>query len=363
MRSGCGCRRPPVIAGAVLALLLAVLVVRPAGGSGNRRLVKSRSMSAPSGRVLEIPIPGLWTVNGEGNGSGIALGARSIWVLRHSGKSGTLERLRMRDGAVEATMRLSREPMAVAFGANAVWVVSEAVGTIGYALTKVDPQTDRIAWTAIVGDKKVAGLAGPDVTLAVRGEDVFVAYDLVGPQLAKVSARSGHLEATWSLPFGIGGVVATVASNQQGVWIGTVSGDVYRVNPEGGETGVPHRFGRIISLSASKDGIWLTDNPPRTGRRGQLATDALDLNATDASLRHDTHMAVQTIAVDGLDAWGVESSARGATIIEFQTGSGQVIRTLREPEIKGLVALAVGVGNNAVWVADGETSSIFRVRI
>jgi ABC-type transport system substrate-binding protein/streptogramin lyase len=174
-------------------------------------------------------------------GGGVAVGAGSVWVAQ--GLSRIL-RISPASGQVEASLPVA-DANVVAFGGGAVWVAGSDLGT----LTKIDPRTSAIAWSARIGPGICCVAAGGGYVWAANDAGIWK-LTTDGRVLDTITTPS----QTGNISFGDGALWAT----------NDAAGTVMRIEPRTDATS-RYRVGHLLTgISVEGQTIAVSVHP--TGR-------------------------------------------------------------------------------------------------
>lgn len=329
----------------------------------------SRPSEIRADRRRRVALAGLFAL------SLVALGVAGLFLLRDSGGSTPLTSVPPNSIAIidpqtnelEDHVRVGSGPIAVAVGADAVWVVNADDGT----LTRIDPDTREVARTIGTGtpatDVVVAfgsawvanGTEGTISRIELASNAVAETFPvrrnvgLVSPVVSAIAAGSGSIWLTSGIRSVVrlnprtGAVVATltvptepvsIAYGEGAVWVGTLARRIVRIEPLANTvTATIPVSSTTIALAAGSDAVWAAV-------------------CCDAVWRIDpsTGAVEQTLSV-GADPWGIALDpgavwvANGAegTVSRIDPGTNDVVTTI--PVGHSPTDVATGFGS--VWVA------------
>ncbi len=371
-------RRPLVLIGAIVAVLVLVAISIPLLTSGDDANVEIGTnsvarMNADDGSVQ------LTGDLGERPGAS-AIGFGSLWVTQPD--RGVVARLALDTGSVTDTIRVGNAPSSVAVGEGAVWVTNAGDGTlsridpdtneesqrlnagtsptgiavgdgvlwvadsIGGALLRVDPTTEEVVEVALAGlpsgvtftpdgvwvsfapnsvarvDPTGAGIvfttqvgSGPTSVVSTFGS-VWVANHLDGT-VTRLEPSTGRVEAT--IPVGQGPNALAAAGGS--LWVGNELEDtVVAIDPTTNDVSQTVAIGAAAaSLSTDEEGLWLAVGTSATEHRGgTLAVSAGDPapESLDPAKVYDSEgWRILTITNDGLLAYRKVGGPEGATLV------------------------------------------------
>ncbi|MDQ3778000.1 MAG: YncE family protein [Actinomycetota bacterium] len=138
--------------------------------------------------------------------SGIAVGARSVWI--GDSIEGTVRRIDALRRRTIATIRVGRQPYALTFAAGSVWVTNADSGTV----SRVDPATNRVTATIRVGRNPYGiAAAGRSLWVANLGDGTVSQVDAVLGRLRRTIATGGD-----PLGVAVAGGAIWVTQNSEG---------------------------------------------------------------------------------------------------------------------------------------------------
>lgn len=155
--------------------------------SDNKAGKVSRIDPATNTVIATITVsPGTWY---------LAFGFDAVWVV--SSESGTIQKIDPATNAVVKTTKLGKEPAFLTAGEGAVWVQEQGDGTVA----RIDPATGEVTGRAKVGEVLKYGdidTGAGMVWLRTTEDQTFVAID---PQTLEIKARVGKAEGSGALRF------------------------------------------------------------------------------------------------------------------------------------------------------------------
>jgi YVTN family beta-propeller protein len=290
------------VAGASLAVILALLVGSSSGGSSGPAPMAAGPNTVGVIDAARNVVSGV--VTGAGRPGGVAFGAGAAWI------TDSADDLLLRvDAAHRVVDRIpvGRGPAGVIVAGGEVWVANEFDGTV----SEVNPAAGSVVATIQVGN-------GPGAIASGYGS-VWVA-NLTDDTLSRIDQGSGRVVATTSL----GGAPAGLAAGDRGIWVTSAeTGRLLLVDPR------TSRVSRAFPVGVSPGGVavgagnvWVADSDGTVARVDQ---------ATGR---------VQKIRVSGSPAgvayangavWVADSHSGSVARIDPRTGSVRSIHVGNEP--------------------------------
>jgi serine/threonine-protein kinase len=279
--------------------------------------------------------------------------------------------------AVSAPIPVGKSPLRIAAGEGAVWVTSEADGT----LTRIDPESREVSGAPIPLGKGVSGVAvgaGSVWVSSPRADEVL----RVDPSAGRVIARIPVGGRPGPIAFGAGrvwvaddagsgvtainaasakvfkrGIVPRVAPLRLGVgagglWVSSAStGAVRRIDLGSAVAGAPIAVGRgPAGVTVGHGMVWVANSRSGTVSR------------VDPSIHSILGEPIQVGGrPGGIDAgtsavW--VANAADDTVSEIDLDSGE---TVGDPIGVGDAPGAVAVGEDAVWIANNGDNTVTRI--
>jgi DNA-binding SARP family transcriptional activator/DNA-binding beta-propeller fold protein YncE len=239
---------------------------------------------------------------------------------------------------VTADVPVGARPVALAAGADAVWVVNADDGT----LSRIDPKTAREVARIGVGTEEAG--------LAIGYGSVWVAGGNDGT-IARVDADSNVLQA--KLTIGRGSAltpepVFAVATGAGGVWA-TRGDSLVRIDPATNRVVASFAVARPSGLIARGGAVWVTSSADRLLRIDSRT------GAVTARLALPAQAVAPTLSADSL--WFVVRLG-GGQIWQLNAATSELIGTTRTSDFP--IDLAWGAG--ALWAANENTpGSVWRI--
>lgn len=315
------------------------------------------------------------------NYASIAFGAGSVWVLTYpvSGKAtsacGNLVRVSAATAAVTGTVPIRLCPDGVAYGKGSVWVLSFQINVRGYQLVRVNPATLAIESITRIDAGPHGVIPSGDtgakyMFVTVTRSLVFTAVqDSMGTsQIVAIDADTGKALTKLTLSPAEGPVTA-LGANHDAVWVGTDNGWVLGLDPATGTVKIARRVGvRVISLSASDHGVWLTVNlpvPPRLSL-SVPGLDVLRLDPTTGVVAEDIGLPMAFVATDGTSVWALSSappySSDAGLVARVNPATGAIIQRAGLPTRLSYESPdTLGVYRGSAWVINEFLRTLTRV--
>lgn len=290
----------------------------------------------------------------------------------------------MRDG-----IDVGSDPVAVAVGAGAVWVLDAGQGT----LSRVDPDT---RW--VVG--RPARVDGGPFAVAVGEGAVWVASTdgtvrAFDPRTMEPTGRAAQVRGANGLAVGLGGVWVTsrlagaltridpatrradppirvgagagdVAVGAGAVWVANAdAGSVSRVDPSSGRADAPILVGtqQVRALAVGEDGVWVARARGRVSNRIEVVRidpqdGELDGEPVPVPGAVPLDMAAAGGSVWITDAGGLPGSRSGG-VSRLDPRARQLAGTLRT----GARPSAVAVGEKGTWVTNAGDGTLTPIAV
>lgn len=275
----------------------------------------------------------------------VAVGAGAIWVIDAARQ--TLVKVNPRTRAVVGeARRVSGGPFAVAVGAGAVWVAAGDGAVRAYDPVSVRPTGP----TA-----KVPGANG----LAVGGGGVWVSSRRAGT-VTRIDPRTRRTDP----PIHVGRGPADVAAGLGAVWVANADGgSVSRIDPRSGRAGAPIAIGarQVLALAVGDGAVWVARAGGPDADRTQLVhIDPKAGKVAGDPARIPGAVPLDLVAGDGI--WATDSGGAlplrsgrrgGVTRVDPATGkvSGPPLRVGKRPS-----AIALGAGG--LWVTNEDAGTL-----
>jgi DNA-binding SARP family transcriptional activator/streptogramin lyase len=265
-----------------------------------------------------------------GRPSGIAVGARSVWVGNRDDR--TLVRIDPRRRTVVRTIGLGHVPGSITVGGGSVWVASES----GAAVLEVDPDTNAVV--ATIPLLETGAICCPRQLAFARGS-LWVSYH--GPRLTRID--SGRRRAVIT-PFRD---VVAIGSSMHSLWAvrGFKSEVIQRLEPLGDPIRIdalgpisPSRLG-TAGLAVGDRAAWVASQD------GAIVRIDTDTSRVTASVSLDRPLHALALAQQGV--WLLDREGR---IHRVSPTSGRVLKTISLGVYAPYQVDTLAVGEGAVWV-------------
>jgi class 3 adenylate cyclase/DNA-binding beta-propeller fold protein YncE len=279
----------------------------------------------------------------------ITFGAGAVWVA--NGEDGTVTRIDPdRNAVVGSAIPVGLAPTGIAVGDGVVWVANSNDGTV----SRIDANTNEVIGAPIQVGKRgqfVSDLAvGEDTVWVVR----FTIPEARDTEIVPIDARSGNvLEPAIRVP---GGGSGKLAFGHGEIWFASEgSSNVTRVDPVLRKArGKPIRVGRgPQDIAVGEDAVWVV-NLEGTITRIDATTKQV------VGLPIPVGRKPMNIAVGEGGVWVV--NAESLTIDRIDPNTNQVVGPLlRFGKHAAGEGAYVAVGAGAVWVANAGEDNVTRI--
>jgi DNA-binding SARP family transcriptional activator len=300
-------------------------------GSEQRRLgliARSRVALAAGAVVLAAALAAAILLAGRDSGaSPVAVAANSVAAIDPA------------SGRVVADIPIGGRPVAIAVGANAVWVVNADDATV----LRIDPKTYRVVRT-------IGGLGTNPSNLAVGFGSVWVAGGNDGT-LIRIDPRVNAAEGTVRLGAARGGIpqpVFLVATGAGSVWA-TRGNELLRVDPATNSAVARASVDRPVGLGAGAGSAWVAQENEQllrvTGRSMRITRDA------------DFPQQINFPLVAGGSLWLVVYTEHAQV---WRVDPATLAQSAAVPlSLSFAFGLASGAG--AIWTADHVSGVVWRI--
>ena len=316
-------RRVYAVSGTVAALaVLAVVLILTHDGA------KAIAVTANSVVVVDPRTHRIVADIGVGRDPvAIAAGADGVWVA--SAREGIVQRIDPETRKVVATIRLGTDVTALAVGEGGVWVGNGNDGTI----TRIDPETNRVRDTIFAGH--LDPLAPTPVFAVAVGEDAVWATR--GDRLLRIDPATDGIVWSKQIPTARG-----IAAGLSSVWVSTESEQLLRIPPDrpGGASTLELPAG-AAAPALGGDTVWLIVYQPSVA---VWAVDPRALVNVAASGTLGPGVSPRQLAFGAGGLWSVDY---GGVIMRFDPGDLHVVARIAT----SLEGAAIAVGAGAVWIA------------
>jgi len=324
---------------ATIALAAIVLVVVLSGGRSPDEPSHSRLAPASVGSPIDVGV----------NPVAVAVGAGAIWVIDAARQ--TLTKVDPHTRAVVGEPRhVSGGPFAVAVGAGAVWVAA-GDGTV----RAYDPRSVRPDGPAAT----VPGANG----LAVGG-GVWVSSRLAGT-VTRIDPRTRRIDR----PIRVGRGPADIAVGLGAVWVANADGgSVSRIDPLRGRADAPIAVGarQVLALTVGEGSVWVARAGDPAADRTQLVhIDPKAHKVVGAPIRVPGAVPLDLVAGEGVwvtDSGGalpLESGSRGGV-----TRVDPATRKVTSPPLSvGKRPSAIALGEGGLWVTNEDSGTLTPIMV
>ncbi len=276
----------------------------------------------------------------------------------------------------DATVKVARDPVAVAVGALNIWTASAS----GHAVTAIVPATSDVARSPVTID-------GRPVAIVVGFGSIWV-VDQRGDALLRLDPAQG----TEPVRIPVGGRPSDVAVSSSHLWVTNRADDtVSRIDPNTNQVDATATAGDApASVSVGEGGVWVADSgsgtisvldPVSARPRGKpvpvggsptsVAAGEAGVWVVDSARRQLLRVAPGSHEVsDGIDVGvGPTAVTTGFGYVWVALGEGSVRRVdptqllpAGDPIPVGQDPTAIAAGDNFVWTADTGDSTVTRIQ-
>lgn len=236
---------------------------------------------------------------------------------------------------VVGDVQVGSRPIAIAFGAGAVWVANADSGTV----SRLDPETHEVVATIGIG-------GAPASDIAVGAGSVWVVTGSDGT-LVRIDPRTNSRVET--IPLGGPNTLApagayALAASRDAVWVASASARVLRVDPRTRAV-TPVRVGQTpTAIAASGGDVWVTLADRQTLR--------IDARSMEIAGYLDEPPSPISLAVSGRVLWvgGGAPELPGVSGNALWRVDAAMVSVARTAALPGR-PMGIGVGAGAIWVA------------
>jgi len=312
---------------AVVAVVAVALVLRGGGGGDD----DDSGGSTTSTTEVKLAVAGTTAVDRFPDG--MAVEGDKLWVALTTGHS--VQTLDLATGAVKDTFPLQGEPLAVASGAESIWVTQRAANKVA----RFEPNSGQVTASIDVPDQP-AFLTFADGFLWVGGGKGTV---------TKIDPATNEAEIVAEGLGSANGVAVTSAD--QPIWITTPNGVLVR-DLAGGQEDVP------ITVGTQPDYIVIAPSGVWVANRGDGTLSRIDQDTLQVDKTVTVGGAPTGLAVDGDRIWAITQAEEGpGELIEVDGASGEIVDRV---EI-GEKPLGVITSPGRVWVSLSKADQVARV--
>ncbi|MEP6817432.1 MAG: BTAD domain-containing putative transcriptional regulator [Marmoricola sp.] len=311
-----------------LVAVLAVVAAVAAGAAMDARAAPDVPGTVPVNAVSEFDASGsvVASVPVGTNPIGLAAGDDAIWVL--NGGDGTVSKVNSSTHSVVQVLDVGRDPRALALTGDDLWVTNFADGTV----SRINVVANRVVDTIEVG-------SGPDA-IAVGGAGLWVANS-GGNTIQRIDITTGAVGA----PVDVGDGPDGLAVDDTSVWVANGrAGSVMRVDVRSGQQmSPPIRVGSgPRGIARVGDDVWVADELSQSVTRISVAT--------GHTHSIDVGEGPTAVAVLGGSIWVAEKYSGDLVRIDVGTEQQHTIRV--RAAVHGLA-----VADGRLWVASGAFAS------
>jgi streptogramin lyase len=320
---------------ATIAVAAIVLVVVLSDGGSPDAPSHARLAPATVGSPIEVGIDPV----------AVAVGAGAIWVIDAARQ--TLIKVNPDTGAVVGEPRqLSGGPFAVAVGAGAVWVAAGDGAVRAY-----DPRSVRPSGPTAT----VPGANG----LAVGGGGVWVSSRRAGT-VTRIDPRTRQTDQ----PIRVGRGPADIAVGLGAVWVANADGgSVSRIDPRRGRADAPIAIGarQVLAVAVGDGGVWVARAAGPTADGPQLVY----IDPKAHKVVGDPIRVPGAVPLDLVAAAGVWVTNSGGALQSESGGRGGVTyvdpatRKVTSPPLSvGKRPSAIALGEGGLWVTNEDSGTL-----
>jgi streptogramin lyase len=320
---------------AMIALAAIVLVVVPSRRGSPDEPSHARSAPTKVGSPIEVGIDPV----------AVAVGAGAIWVIDAARQ--TLIKVNPHTRAVVGEpRRVSGGPFAVAVGAGAVWVAAGDGAVRAY-----DPRSVRPSGPTAT----VPGANG----LAVSSGGVWVSSRRAGT-VTRIDPRTRHTDQ----PIRVGRGPADVAVGLGAVWVANADGgSVSRIDPRRRRADAPIAVGarQVLALTVGDGGVWVARAAGPDADRTQL----VDIDPKTHKVVGDPIRVPGAVPLDLVAEDGVWVTNSGGALPRTSASSGGVshvdpaTRKVTTPPLSvGKRPSAIALGEGGLWVTNEDSGTL-----
>jgi hypothetical protein len=347
-------------AGSAALIVVVALVVGVPGTRGGTQEVTAR----PPGLAIHS-----YHVGSNLSVSAMAVDGDSVWLAGSSTScstkpcGGRVERLGASSGRTDPGIPIAKDPIAIAVGGGAVWVLADSPDGSPYQLSRIDAAANKVTLTTDIPASHVTGNTNPMARLAVGAGSVWVTFYDGTSHLVRINPRTGQTSATMTILVAVG----ALSANGAGVWAAEDGGGrVMRIDPvtEVSDT-IDTGAAFMPSLATDSTSAWVTATFPKPGGSASFGMVRIDSSPVRIGLR-STVSGYQVAAGDGqvwIIGYSYNDTAAGfdpgyVGLLDQHTGA-VVASTHLTVDRNGLVA--AGVGHGAAWIVDATSGVVTRV--
>jgi YVTN family beta-propeller protein len=315
------------VGGAVLiaAAVAVAVLVSSGGGTASLTAIPADSVGAinTAGGAIAAQVPV------GSSPSGMAAGARSVWVTNYN--DNTVSRIDPETRDVVQTIPVDSTPSGIAVGAGAVWVAN----TFSDTVSRIAPAVNTVVQTIPVGN-------GPS-GVAVGDGSVWVTNSSDGT-LSRIDAVTGKPKR----PIALGGGATDVAFGLRAVWVSDeANGQVLRVDPHTNQVTQPISVGNGPTAITVGDGsVWVANSLDGTVSR-------IDPHTNSVVAQPRVGEGPNAIAVGAGGVWVANEYGGSVARIDPATDLVRRIAVGNRPQ-------GVAVAGGQVWVGAAPAASSHR---
>ncbi len=315
-------RRLALILGGVGALVLAAAVI---GAVAFGHDAGEGRVSVPGNSVARIDTSHARIASYVSVGRrpiAIAVGANGVWVV--NADDGTVNELDSTSGRLVRTIGVEADVNDVAIGFGSVWVADGNDGTV----TRIDPAAGQIQQTLQL---TAPAALGPNTVFFVATDNRYV-WVTLGDRLLRIDPETNRITG-----HRVVGAPTTLTTGDGSVWVTTISERLLRIDSRTLKlTASPALSRGAVGASFGRSGLWIVDGSSSVDRIDPLT---LTVNPVTPGLQRIT-----TVAAGASSVW---VGNQNGGLQQIDASSGKVLATLRVGS--GLSAIAID--EHTSWVA------------
>lgn len=323
---------------ALATIALGAIVVVVACGRSADEPTRSELSPANVGSPIHVGI----------NPVAVAVGAGAVWVIDAARQ--TLTKVNPHTRAVVGKPRhVSGGPFAVAVGAGAVWVAA-GDGTV----RAFDPRS-------VQPTRRAATVPGAN-GLAVGGGGVWISSRRAGT-VTRIDPRTRRTDP----PIRVGRGPADIAIGAGAIWVANADGgSVSRIDPRRRRADAPIAVGarQVLAVTVGEEGVWVARAAGPNADRTQL----VQIDPQAAKVVGDPIPVPGAVPLDLVAGDGVWVTDSGGAL--RPQSAGRVSRmdpampTMRGPVLRvGERPSAIALGEGAVWVTNEDDGTLTPITI
>src|SRR5215470_9977369 len=181
---------------------------------------------------------------------GAATGEGSVWIVNRN--ENTVSRIDPESNRVVATIRVGKKPIGIEVAEGSIWVTNSGEGTV----TRIDPHSNTVVASVQVGPAPFGVTCNHGMVWVVNsGRFLFGRSLSMAGSLELIDPKSNAVTKKIKVPLS-----NVVLAHGDDVWVGTLEGEVIRVDARSGAILKRLALGPIGGLAASNDAVWAVTN-------------------------------------------------------------------------------------------------------